>query len=62
MDAHYREADFFGNSKSVFFSKKNANWMVFTQAKYYPKKHPTFCTPYPQLSVDKYLVVTIEEI
>jgi hypothetical protein len=62
MDAHYREADIFGNSKSAFFSKKHANWMLFTQNPHYPKEQLIFCTSYPQFSVDNWLIITIEEI
>ncbi len=36
MDAHYREKNFFGNTKNAFFLKKHAKWTLSNQTQIHP--------------------------
>jgi hypothetical protein len=52
VDAHYREKNFFGNTKNAIISKKHAKWTLSIQPYNYPKITLSISTYYPQNPVD----------
>ncbi|WP_229648509.1 hypothetical protein, partial [Vibrio parahaemolyticus] len=54
VDAHYREKNFFGNTKNAFFLKKHAKWTLSTQHLNSSQLTPSISTEYSQKTVDNY--------